>query len=38
MKAAAARVTAPSATVLLTGNHAVAYGALRARPQVIRGS
>jgi len=35
MKAAAARVTAPSATVLLTGNHAVAYGALRARPQVI---
>ena len=30
-----AQVAADSATLLLTGNHAVAYGALRARPQVI---
>jgi pyruvate/2-oxoacid:ferredoxin oxidoreductase alpha subunit len=32
---AEAPVMAPSQTMLLTGDHAVAYGALRARPQVI---
>ncbi len=32
---AGARAVADSETMLLTGNHAAAYGALRARPQVI---